>query len=361
MSAPTIGHRDAAYFGIMDEVQTLLREAFQTGNELTQAIPATGMGAMEACVANLIEPGDAMLVCVAGAFGKRMAEIARRYGANVTVIEAPWGQIFKPEQVADALKRTPAKVVGIVHGETSTGAKQHNLGAIAGAVHENGALLLADTVSSLAGVEFPTDAWGVDVVYTGSQKCLAVPPGISCLTFGPRAVEALENRKTPVTSWYFDLSIQRNCWNEERFYHHTGPVNMMYALLEGLRLVHEEGLEARIARHASAAKALYAGLEAMGLKLHVENPAERLETLTTVRVPEGADEAKVRATLLANHGLEIGPGLGDLAGQIWRIGLMGENACINNVLLVLSAISGALKSQGLEVKTGAGVEAALSA
>ncbi len=361
LSAQTIGHRDPEYFKMTDEVQDLLCKTFQTKNDLTLALPATGMGAMEACLCNLIEPGDDVLIGVSGVFGKRMVEIAKRYGAKVRTLEIEWGKVFTPAQFKEALDKGSAKVVALVHGETSTGAKQIDLDKIADVVHEAGGLLLADTVSSLAGADFKADAWSVDAVYSGSQKCLAVPPGISFLTFSAQAAEAVEKRKTPVTSWYFDLSILKNCWNEERFYHHTGPVNMMYGLLEGLRMVHEEGLEVRIARHAKSAAALYAGLEAMGLKLHVEQPEARLPTLTTVKIPEGADDAAVRKALLEKHNLEIGPGLGEGAGKLWRIGLMGANASANNVLLCLSALGGVLNSQGVKVDAGSGVEAAAAA
>ncbi|MCK6473472.1 MAG: alanine--glyoxylate aminotransferase family protein [Planctomycetes bacterium] len=358
MSAPTIGHRDPAYFQACDELVEHLRALFRTKNELTLALPATGMGSMECCVANLIEPGDGMIIGNNGVFSTRMADLAERYGAKVRLLKKPWGEVFSPAEIEGALKEAPAKVVAVVHGETSTGAMQPQMKQIADIAHKHGALLLADTVSSIAGAPFEMDAWGVDAVYTGGQKCLAAPPGIGCISFSPRADEALKNRKSKVTSWYFDLTMIRNCWNKNRFYHHTGPVNMTWALLEGLRMVREEGLDARIARHGKAAAALYAGVEAMGLALHVKDPATRLPTLTTVCVPEGIDEAKVRGMLLERHDLEFGAGMGELQGKVWRIGLMGENARSNNVYLALSTLGAALKELGAKVNIGAGIEAA---
>jgi len=358
LHAPTLGHMDPAYFKVMDETQALLREVFRTQNELTLALPVTGMGAMEACMVNLLEPGDAVLVCVGGVFSGRMAEIATRCGAHVTKLDIPWGHATQPEQIADALKKNPTQLVALVHGETSTGVLQTNLPEIAKLCHAHGALFLVDTVASLGGTEFRTDEWDIDAVYTGSQKCLSVPPGISPLTFGQRAEEKIKNRKTPVRSWYMDVQLVRKYWNTERVYHHTGPVNMTYALREGCQLIREEGLDQRVARHAKQARALHAGLQAMDLQLFVENPAERLPTLTTVRVPEGADDVKVRQALLEQYGLEIGGGLGVLKGKAWRVGLMGEGACPNHVMLFLGAVGGILKMQGVKVHVGAGLEAA---
>ena len=358
LHAPTLGHMDPAYFKVMDETQALLREMFRTKNELTLALPVTGMGAMEACMVNLLEPGDEALVCVGGVFSSRMAEIAERCGAKVTKLDIPWGRAAQPEQIAEALKVSPAKLVALVHGETSTGVMQTKLPEIAKLCHDRGTLFLVDTVASLGGTDFRTDEWDIDAVYTGSQKCLSVPPGISPITFGKRAEEKIKNRKVPVRSWYMDVQLIRKYWNEERVYHHTGPVNMTYALREGCQLIREEGLDKRVARHAKMAQALHAGLQAMGLKLFVENPAERLPTLTTVLVPEGADDVKVRKTLLEQHGLEIGGGLGALKGKAWRVGLMGEGACPNHVMLFLSAAGGILKTQGAKVNVGAGLEAA---
>ena len=359
LARPTLGHMDPAYFQIMDEVQTLLRETFRTRNALTLALPVTGMGAMEASLVNLLEPGDTALICVNGVFSGRVAEIAERLGAQVRRIAVPWGRSTPVEEVERALKAQPAKLVAFVHGETSTGVLQTHVPELAQCCHAAGALLLADTVASLGGTEFKMDAWEVDAAYSGSQKCLSVPPGIAPLTFGPRAEEVLARRKQKVASWFLDLTLIRKYWNEERAYHHTGPVHMTYALLEGLRLVQEEGLDNRLARHAQMARALCAGLEALGLQLYVTNAAERLPTVTTVRVPEGADDARVRKALLERHGLEIGGGLGEWKGKAWRVGLMGEGASPNHVLLFLSALGGILKAQGVAgLQPGAGVEAA---
>jgi alanine-glyoxylate transaminase/serine-glyoxylate transaminase/serine-pyruvate transaminase len=287
-----------------------------------------------------------------------MPEIAKRYGANVREVKTPWGRATPPAEIAKALKEKPAKVVALVHGETSTGVMQTQLSDIAKICHDAGAILLVDTVASLGGTEFNTDAWGIDAVYAGTQKCLGVPPGLAPITLGKRAEEILARRKSKVTSWYFDLTLIRDYWNEKRVYHHTGPINMTYALREGLRLIQEETLAARVARHAKAAKALYAGVEAMGLKLFVETPAERCPTVTTVRIPDGADDVATRKRLLEQHNLEIGGGLGELKGKCWRVGLMGEGARPNPVLLLLSSLGAILKSQGCKITAGAGVEAA---
>lgn len=358
LTMPTVGHMDPYYFKTMDQVQALLRETFVTANPLTLAISGTGMSGMETSMVNLLEPGDELIVCVGGVFSGRMPEIARRYGASVREIKVPWGKATQPEEIAKALKEKPAKVVALVHGETSTGVLQTHLSEIAKICHDAGAILLVDTVASLGGTDFQTDKWDIDAVYTGTQKCLGVPPGLAPITFGKRAEEILNKRKSKVTSWYFDLTMIRDYWNEKRVYHHTGPVNMTYALHEGLRLIQEEGLPARVARHAKMATALYAGVEAMGLKLFVENPAERCPTLTTVLVPEGADDVATRKMLLEQHNIEIGGGLGELKGKAWRVGLMGEGARPNKVLVFLSALGGILKKQGCKISAGASVEAA---
>ncbi|HYG78025.1 MAG TPA: alanine--glyoxylate aminotransferase family protein [Planctomycetota bacterium] len=355
---PTVGHMDPTYFKTMDQTQALLRDTFVTQNPLTIAISGTGMSGMETALVNLLESGDEIIVCNGGVFSGRMPEIARRCGATVRELKIQWGRATRPDEIAAALKEKPAKIVALVHGETSTGVLQTNLPDIAKICHAAGAILLVDTVASLGGTDFQTDAWDLDVVYSGSQKCLGVPPGIAPITLGKRAEEILAKRKSKVNSWYLDLTLIRDYWNEKRVYHHTGPVNMTYALHEGLRLIQEEGLANRVARHAKMAKALHAGVEAMGLKLFVQNPAERCPTLTTVLVPEGADDVAVRKTLLEQHNLEIGGGLGDLKGKAWRVGLMGEGARPNHVLLFLSAVGGILKKQGVKVSAGAGVEAA---
>ena len=355
---PIVGHMDPVYFKTMDQVQALLRETFLTANTLTLAIAGTGMAGMETALANLLEAGDELLVCVGGVFSGRMPEIGRRQGANVRELKVPWGNAVQVDELAKTLKEKPAKVVALVHGETSTGVMQTQIPQIARICHDAGAVLLVDTVASLGGTDFQTDAWDVDAVYAGTQKCLGVPPGLAPITFGKRAEEILAKRKTKVSSWYLDLTLIRDYWNEKRVYHHTGPVNMTYALHEGLRLIQEEGLALRVARHARMAKALHAGLETMGLELFVKKQNDRCPTLTTVMVPSGADDIATRKALLERHNLEIGGGLGELKGKAWRVGLMGEGARPNPVLLFLSALGGILLKQGCKISAGKGVEAA---
>lgn len=340
MATPPVGHLDPAYLAIMDRTQALLRHVFGTQNALTLVVPGAGTAAMEAAVANMVEPGDPVLVCANGYFGLRIAEMARRYGGDVRTLTRPWGEVFSAEEVRAALAERPAKVAAIVHGETSTGAMQP-IPEIAEAVHAVGGLLIVDTVASLGGVPFSADEAGADVCYTGSQKCLSAPPGLGPITLGPRALAKLAGRSTPVTSWYLDLTLLAQYWDERRVYHHTGPVNMGLALYEALRLVAEEGLEARWARHRRCAEMLWDGLEGLGLALHVA-PEQRLPTLTTVRVPEGVDEAAVRQRLMARYNIEISGGLGELKGKVWRVGLMGYSAREENVLLLLAALKEAL-------------------
>lgn len=338
MTQPMVGHLDPTFIDVMDQVQDLLRYLFQTENELTIPISGTGSAAMETCIANLVEPGDKVLVCVNGYFGLRLAEMATRYGGDVATVSKPWGQVLSAATVDAALEEHPAKIVAIVHGETSTGAMQP-IGEIAEVVHNHNALLIVDTVASLGGAPFHVDALGVDACYTGSQKCLSAPPGSGPVTFGPRAVEKIEARKTPVTSWYLDVTLLRKYWGTPRMYHHTAPISATYALYEALRLVAEEGLEAVWARHQQAAEALYAGLKPLGLQPHI--PAERrLPTLTTVRLPEddGFDEAGIRRALLEQHNIEIAGGLGDFKGKVWRVGLMGHSARLANVEKLLAAL-----------------------
>lgn len=355
---PTVGHMDPTYFKTMDSVQAMLRDVFVTKNELTLVVSGTGMSGMETALANLLESGDEVIVCNGGVFSGRMPEIARRCGANVREISIAWGRPARVELIEETLKQKPAKVVALVHGETSTGVMQGQLAEIAKVCHAHGALLVVDTVASLGGTDFRTDEWDLDVVYSGSQKCLGVPPGLAPITFGKRAEEAIAKRKTKVQSWYLDMTLVRDYWNEKRVYHHTGPINMTYAMHEGLRLIAEEGLSARVERHAKMAKALYVGVEAMGLQLYVKNAADRCPTVTTIVIPDGANDVAVRKTLLEQHNLEIGGGLGELKGKGWRVGLMGEGARPNHVLLFLSALGGILKKQGVSIKAGAGVEAA---
>jgi alanine-glyoxylate transaminase/serine-glyoxylate transaminase/serine-pyruvate transaminase len=315
---------------------------------------------MEACLVNLLEPGDEMVVGVNGVFGTRMAEVAERAGAVVRRVEAPWGKIVRAEQIEAALKNaTKPKLVAIVHAETSTGAWQP-IPEIAKLAHTHGALALVDCVTSLGGVPVLIDQWDVDAAYSGTQKCLSCPPGLSPITFGPRALDVLKARKTKVQSWYLDLSLLAQYWGDERVYHHTAPITMNYALREALRIVVEEGLEARFARHRKNHEALAAGLAPLGLGLAAEE-GHRLPMLNAVTVPDGVDEAKVRARLLKDEGIEIGGGLGPMKGKVWRIGLMGESSRRTSVLAVLAALEDALRVEGRRVSAGVAVAAAQEA
>lgn len=336
LAYPPIGHLDPQFIALMNEVQDLLRYVFETENQLTIPVSGTGSAGMEAALCNFIEPGDSVLVGVNGYFGERICEMASRYGAEVRRLERPWGEVFTLEEIEDALRAKPAKLVALVHAETSTGALQP-LDGVAEVVHRYGGLLLVDCVTSLGGLPVQVDARGIDIAYSGTQKCLGCPPGLAPLTVGPRALEVLRSRKTKVANWYLDLTLVGNYWGGSRTYHHTAPINMNYALREALRLVQEEGLEARYARHRRHAELLWAGLEEMDLALHVA-PAHRLPTLTTVRVPAGVDEAAVRKALLDRYNIEIGGGLGALKGQVWRIGLMGYSSSLENVTLLLAAL-----------------------
>ncbi len=355
LAAPTIGHLDPEYLVIMDETRQMLRQVFQTNNEMTMAISGTGSAGMEACVCNLIEPGDEMIVCVNGVFGGRMKDVAQRYGATVHTIEADWGRGIDPQQVADALRAHPkSKVLGIVHAETSTGEHQP-LEEISKMVHDAGVLLLVDAVTSLAGVDIPIDRLQIDACYSGTQKCLGCPPGLAPVSFSPRALEVIDARKTKVTSWYLDVTMLRNYWGSDRVYHHTAPVNMTYALREALQMVLEEGLSVRIARHQRNHLMLRAGLEAMGLNYV---PEHSLPTLNAVHVPEGVEDAVVRKRLLHEYNIEIGAGLGPFKGKAWRLGLMGSSSSEQNVMLVLAALDNILRDSGLAIEPGAGIAAA---
>jgi len=336
MATPLVGHLDPKFVELMDNTQHLLRYVFQTDNKLTLPVSGTGTAAMEAAVANIVEPGDSVLVCVNGYFGLRIADMAERYGGQVETITRPWGEIFTAEEVDQALEKRPARVVAIVHAETSTGALQP-LEEIVEVVHRHGAVLIVDAVTSLGGVPLRVDEWGIDVCYSGAQKCLSCPPGASPITLGPRAEEKLADRKTKVPNFYLDLTILQKYWGKERNYHHTAPISANYALYEGLRLVAEEGLENRWNRHLKNAKMLWLGLEDLGLSMHV--PAEnRIPSLTTVRIPDGVDDLAVRKALLSQFNIEISGGFAELAGKVWRIGLMGFSSREENVLLLLSAL-----------------------
>ena len=356
MSRPTIGHLDPAFLEMLNGIRELLQYTFMTRNEMTFAVSGTGSAGMEACVVNLIERGDPMLVCINGVFGKRMADVAERCGAEASTIEIDWGKAFAPEQITDALEKRPAKVVGIVHAETSTGVCQP-LEEISEIVHDHGALLLVDAVTSLGGMKVDVDGWKIDACYSGSQKCLSCPPGLAPVTFNEAAMNAVGNRKTKVQSWYLDMSMIRRYWGSERLYHHTAPVNMNYALLESLRIIREEGLEARWRRHATNHKILKAGLSAMGIR-YLPEPGYELPMLNAVSIPQGVDDLAVRKQLLDEFNIEIGGGLGDFKGKAWRIGLMGSACTLSNVMLALAAIEKSLTDQGVKLKPGAGIAAA---
>jgi len=336
MATPLVGHLDPQFLTVMDEVQELLRFVFQTKNEFTYPISGTGTAGMEAALCNFIQPGDEVLIGAIGYFGERLCDIAERYGAIVRRIDKPWGENFSPEEIEAELKKKPAKLVGLVHAETSTGALQpmDEIGAI---VHSYGGLLLLDCVTSLGGLPVKIDEWDVDIAYSGSQKCLSCPPGLAPITISERAHVVMRERKMPVANWYLDLSLLDNYWGEERTYHHTAPITMIYALREGLRLVYEEGLEARFARHQRHAEILWEGLEGINLTMHV--PVEyRLPTLSTPRIPEGVDDLAIRKQLLNEYNIEIAGGFGKLAGKVWRIGLMGYSSRVENVILLLAAL-----------------------
>lgn len=342
MTMPVTGHLDPDFIAVMDEVQDLLRYTFQTENEVTLTLSGTGTTGMEAGVSNFVEPGDAVLIAVKGYFGDRIAEMAVRYGGEVDRIERPWGEAFTPEEIDAALAKKQYKLLAIVHGETSTGVCQPEIGAIADAAHKHGALLLLDTVASLGGVPVEVDAWDVDICYSGSQKALSAPPGLAPITVSPRAWEVLQNRTTKVTNWYLDLSLLMQYWGEPRKYHHTAPVSSNYALREALRITAEEGLTNRFARHAEMADMLYEGLISLDLPPSIPRDL-RLKTLTTPRLPEGMNEAAIRGMLRDLYNIEIAGGFGPLAGKVWRIGLMGYSARRENVRLLLAALDDLLE------------------
>ncbi|MGD9764778.1 MAG: alanine--glyoxylate aminotransferase family protein [Candidatus Binatia bacterium] len=360
LSTPLIGHLDPAFIALMEETKVLLRSTFQTENRLTLPISGTGSAGMEACFSNLLEPGDTAIIGRNGVFGTRMMDVAERCGARAVPVDAEWGRVIEADAVGDALRAHPdAKLVAIVHAETSTGAWQP-LEDIGRLVHAAGALFVVDTVTSLGGCPVRVDDWRIDAVYSGTQKCLSCPPGLAPLSFGPRAVEAMRARRSKVQSWYLDLGMIEQYWGDERVYHHTAPISMNYALLEALRLVHEEGLEARWARHQRHHLALKAGVGALGL--HMLAPeGQQLWMLNSVRIPDGVDDAAVRRALLERFQLEIGGGLGPLKGIIWRIGLMGESSTEANVLYAVSALERVLSGLGHRVKPGSGVAAASAA
>ncbi|WKZ37889.1 MAG: alanine--glyoxylate aminotransferase family protein [Anaerolineales bacterium] len=341
MAHPLLGHLDPKFIELMKEVQELLRYTFQTTNGMTLPVSGTGSAGMEATVANLLEPGDSILIAVNGYFGERLVDMAGRYGATVHRLDKPWGEAATPEEVNAALKAHPAKVVAVVHAETSTGAMTP-LEGMAEVVHKHGALLLVDCVTSLGGIPLKIDDWGIDIAYSGTQKCLSCPPGLSPVTVGPRAREAFHHRKTKVANWYLDLTMLDQYWGDDRTYHHTAPISMNFALREALRLVQEEGLEARHQRHCENSRLLWDGLEELDLRLIVPEQ-HRLPTLTTVAIPDGVNDAEIRKRLLEEYNIEIAGGLGAFKGKAWRIGLMGHSSRKENVTLLLSALAQLLR------------------
>ncbi len=355
MAKPTVGHLDPYYLELMDRLQAMLRQLFQTGNAMTFAISATGSAGMEATVVNLIEPGDTMAVCVNGVFGQRMADVATRAGAQVIRVEKTWGQVFTADDLTPALERKP-KVVGIVMAETSTGASQP-IEEISRAVHDAGSLLLVDAVTALGGMPVCVDDWQIDAIYSGSQKCLSCPPGLAPVSFSEAAMEVIRTRKSPVQSWYLDTTMLSSYWGTERAYHHTAPINMTYGLYEAVRLILEEGLDACFDRHLQNHRALRRGLEALGIG-YAPQAGYELPMLNAVWIPTEADDAWTRRELLRRYGIEIGGGLGDFRGRVWRIGLMGYASRMSNVLWLLAALEQLLTEQGVPIEPGSGIAAA---
>ncbi|WP_435364202.1 pyridoxal-phosphate-dependent aminotransferase family protein [Haloarchaeobius sp. DYHT-AS-18] len=356
MSTPLVGHLDPSFIEIMNEVQELLRYTFQTGNKWTIPVSGTGSAAMEAAIGNVVEPGDTMLVPTNGYFGGRMAEMARRAGGSVVEVDAPWGEPLDPADVADAFDTHQPDVFGFVHAETSTGVRQPQVSELTSIAHEHDALVIADTVTSIGGVELRVDEWDIDVAYAGPQKCLSCPPGASPLTLNDAAMDKVLAREEPARSWYLDLSLLEGYWGDERAYHHTAPITNVYALREALRLVAEEGIENRWERHHEMAGALKAGVEAMGMQM---NAAEEfwLPSLNAVRVPEGVEDGEVISRLIDDYDLEIAGGLGALSGDIFRIGCMGHSARPKNVSYLMSALGAVLDDIGADVDAEAGIAA----
>lgn len=343
MATPLIGHLDPQFLKIMDEIKEMVRLTFQTKNQLTFVVSAPGSAGMETCLVNLLEPADEALICVNGVFGNRMSDIVERCGAKLKRVDAPWGSPIDPQQVKDALKQSKPKLVAIVHAETSTGVLQP-LEEISKLVHEAGALFVVDTVTSWCGTPVKVDEWRIDAIYSGSQKCLSAPPGLSPVSFSEAAVAVLDKRKTKVQSWFLDLSMVKNYWaGAKRAYHHTGPVSAMFAMHEALRLVLEEGLEARFKRHRSNHELLVQQLESLGFEFLVK-PAHRLPMLNAVKLPPGVDDVTTRKRLLDEFNIEVGGGLGDFAGKMWRVGLMGNSSDANHVNMLSSALRTILPS-----------------
>ncbi len=357
MMSPMIGYADPEFMVVLDEVSELLRLVFQTEEGLAIALPGTGSAGMQAGLNSLLEPGDTVVICSCGYFGERMADMAERLGANAVVLRGEWGKPFPAEMLEEELARHDSvKMVSVVHAETSTGVLQP-LDEIARLARAHGALLMVDAVTSLGGSEFAFDETGIDYAYSCSQKCLGAPPGICPVAIGPRALEVIDSRTTKPPSWYLDLGLIAKYWGPEHVYHHTAPVSMILGLREALRIVLEEGLDNRVARHQRNSAALRAGVEALGLGFLVPEPY-RLDQITAVNIPDGVDDATVRQRLLREHTIEIGKGFGPFDGNVWRIGLMGESSKAEYILALLSSLEGILPDEGYEVAQGAAVSAA---
>ncbi|MCG6887839.1 MAG: alanine--glyoxylate aminotransferase family protein [Proteobacteria bacterium] len=359
LARPTIGHLDPAFVGMMDEMKALLQYAFKTENALTLPVSAPGSAGMETCFVNLVEPGDTVIVCQNGVFGGRMKENVVRIGATPVMVEDDWGTVVDPDKLESALKANPdAKVVAFVHAETSTGA-QSDAETLVKLAHDHDCLSVVDAVTSLGGSPLKVDEWGIDAIYSGTQKCLSAPPGLSPVSFSERAAEVIRNRKSPVQSWFLDLNLVMGYWGAgaKRAYHHTAPINNLYGLFESLVMLQEEGLENAWTRHELNHQALRVGLEAMGLSFVVKE-GDRLPQLNAVRIPDGIDDATVRSRLLNEYQLEIGAGLGTLAGKVWRIGLMGYASSPRNVVYCLTALEAVLADMDAPVNKGVAVSAA---
>ena len=360
MTAPILGHLDPQFFVVMEDVCDMLRQVYHTDNYMTLPLSSTGTGAMEASCVNLLEPGDTAIVCRNGYFGNRLADIAKRCGAEVFVVDSSWGNPVDIEALGEELNKHPkVKMVGMVHAETSTGSLSPLTRAIELA-HEHDALIVVDAVTSLGSHDVRMDEWDIDVCYSASQKCLGAPPGLAPISLGSRAMGVINERKTPVQSFYFNLKDLQAYWSETHAYHHTSPISMTYGLRESLRMMMEEGIDERLKRHARTSAALRAGVEALGLEV-LADPQYRLNPLTAALIPEGVDEAVVRGQLIKDYNIEIGAGLGDLQGKVWRIGLMGESARESNVFAFLSALERILPDQGYEVAYGSSLAAAQQA
>lgn len=359
MSRPTIGHLDPMFVQMMEQVKELLQYAFQTKNQLTLPVSAPGSAGMETCFANLVEPGDKVIICQNGVFGGRMKENVERCGGEAVMVQDPWGRAVDPQKLEDALKANPdARIVAFVHAETSTGA-QSDARALVELAHQHDCLTIVDAVTSLGGTPVRVDDWGIDAIYSGTQKCMSCTPGLSPVSFSEAAANKIKNRSHKVQSWFLDMNLVMGYWGAgaKRAYHHTAPVNALYGLHEALVMLQDEGLENAWARHADNHNALKAGLEAMGLAFVVPE-TERLPQLNAVSIPAGVDDAVVRSRLLNEFNLEIGAGLGDLAGKVWRIGLMGHASRAENIVLCIAALEAVLADMGADINTGVALGAA---